>query len=325
MELLVGTNSPIQHKIFWKGETTDSDALPTVQVYDVTADPTVYPPIPSNSVLYTLTAEKLETDIGVYQVFLPISATDKSKELKLVWNYAVQGQTVSKAHRLFVVTPYIDIQQAADALGLGSDPSDPYHKTYKEILAAEKYARKIIESYTGQSFYLYDDIHIVYGNGSDVLPLPYKLDTLHQLYANDILLVDTINNINNWNYNTIVSETGFSVRINRANMLDNTVYTANGMVPPSINDSSGVFQANVPYRVHGKYGWSEIPDEIELACVELMRDYFSKDKMWRNKYLKSIQSFDWSFEYNTDTFSGTGNNYVDKLLDSYVITQMVIV
>lgn len=325
MEILVNTNSPIQHKVFWKGEVVDADALPVVVVYDTTLDPTVNPPIPVNQVLYSLTAEKSETDIGVYQVFLPVDATDKSKELKLKWNYSVSGTAVSKSHKLFVVTPYADIQQAAAELGLGSDPSDPNHKTYKELMAAERYARKIIEDYTGQQFYLYDDVHIVYGNGSDVLPLPYKINDLHELYANDILLVDNINNINNWNYDTIVSESGFGIRINRSTMLDNTVYVANGMVPPSVNDTNGVFANNVPYRVQGRYGWEEVPDEVELATIELMKDYFSKDKIWRNKYMKSIQSFDWQFEYTPDAYSGTGNNYVDKLLSSHVINQMVVI
>jgi hypothetical protein len=29
-----------------------------------------------------------------------------------------------------------------------------------------------------------------------------------------------------------ISESGYGIRINRAGMLDNTVYVANGMVPP---------------------------------------------------------------------------------------------
>jgi hypothetical protein len=327
MELLVNTNPGIEHKVFWRGESVDADAMPIVTVYDVTLDPLTVPPIPVNSVLYTLTAEKVETDIGVYQVFLPLEATSKSRDLKLSWSYSIQGQPVTKTHKLYVVTPYVDVAQAIDALGLGSDPSDPNYKTYKELLTAERYARKIIENVTTQNFYLYEDTYIVYGNGTDVLPLPQKINRLYELYVNDVLLIDNISTpaVNNWGYSTIISESSFGIRINRGDMLDNTVYVANGMIPPTINDSSGVFREKTPYKVRGRFGWEEIPDEIELACIELMRDYFSKDKTWRNKYLKSIQSFDWSFEYSSETFSGTGNSYVDKLLQPYVLTQMVIV
>lgn len=62
-----------------------------------------------------------------------------------------------------------------------------------------------------------------------------------------------------------------------------------------------------------------------MACLELMKDYFSKDKVWRNKYIKNISTFDWKFEYDSATFSGTGNNYVDQILSDYVITQMVVI
>jgi hypothetical protein len=59
--------------------------------------------------------------------------------------------------------------------------------------------------------------------------------------------------------------------------------------------------------------------------IELMKDFFSKDKEWRNKYIKSIQTFDWQFEYDTSSFTGTGNNYVDQLLLTYVINKMVVI
>jgi hypothetical protein len=218
------------------------------------------------------------------------------------------------------------MSQAIDALGLGSDYSDPNSKSYAELCSAERYARKLIEAYTQQQFYLYDDVQIAYGSGSDVLPLPYKLAELHELYQNDILLLNTLTNVNNWNYNTIISESGFGIRVNRANMLDNTVYTANGMVPPTINDTwGGSFAVGSTYRIQGKFGWEEVPDEIDLACIELMKDYFSKDKVWRNKYMKSIQTFDWKFEYNSGTYSGTGNLYADQLLLPYVINKMVVI
>lgn len=325
MEILIGSNSPINHKIFWKGVLSDSDSLPTVKVFDVTQDPAVSPPINPETQLASLTAEKSETDPGTYSVYLPLSLTDRQRELKLIWLYQVDSNTASKTHNVFVTQPYTDIAQAMDSLGVSSDPSDPNYKTYAELCTAERWARKVIETYTGQEFYLYDDLHVVYGGGTDVLPLPYKINDLHELYENDVLLIDNINGINNSNYDIQVSETGFAIRINKASMIDNTVYTSNGMVPPTINDATGVFINNSVYRVQGRYGWATIPDDIELACIELMKDYFSKDKDWRNKYIKKLQTFDWNFEYNGDSFSGTGNVYVDQLLDGYVLTQMMVI
>lgn len=325
MEILVGTNSPITHRVFWKGEIVDADYLPEVDVYDVTEDPAVTPAINPGTLITTITAEKRETDFGVYQVHLPLELSNRDRQFRLVWKYQVEETEVSRDHKIFITTPYVDITQASEVLGVGADYSDPNNKTFAELMEAERYARKLIENYTQQQFYLYDDVTVVYGSGADVLPLSSKLSVLHELTVNDLLLVDNINNINNWGYETLVSESGFGIRINRASMLDNTIYTANGMVTPTINDYSGVFTKDAVYRVAGRYGWSQVPDEVELACIELMKDYFSKDKVWRNKYVKNIQTFDWKFEYDTTTFSGTGNNYADQLLLPYVINRMVVI
>lgn len=325
-EILVNTNNPIKHKVYWRGEATDADSLPTVKVYDITEDLTLNTLIPPSTVLYTLTSEKLETDIGVYQVVLPLYVADKSKNLKLRWEYMVGGVSVVKEHRLYVTVPYTDIAQAIDSLGFGSDSSDPNYKSYNEVLEAERWARKTIERYTGQQFYLYDETHVVYGAGTDTLPLPYKIHEIHKLTQNDVVLVDYLGEVDNWGYTLRISESGFGIRVDRAGMLDNTVYTANGMVPPSVNDTyGGVFTRGSTYRVFGRFGWEYVPDEVELACIELMKDYFSKDKQWRNKYVKNIKTFDWNFEYNGDSFVGTGNMYVDQLLEGYVVTQMVVI
>jgi hypothetical protein len=326
MEILVNTNSPITHKVFWQGELVDADTIPVVKVYDITEDPAVSPAINPGSILSTISTSKSEVNVGTYSLYLPLNITNRRRQLRLIWEYTVYGNAVSKEHKIFVQVPYVDIPQAIDALDIGIDPSDPNYRTYSELLEAEKWARKVIENYTGQQFYLYDDLQTVYGSGSDVLPLPYRLSELHELYSKDILLIDTINNINNTSYSIQVSESGFGVRVNRANMLDNTVYVANGMVPPSIHDNvNGVFGRGVPYKVQGRYGWEEVPDEVELACIELMRDYFSKDRNWRNKYLDSIQTFDWNFKYNNESFRGTGNVYADQILLPYVLTQMVVI
>jgi hypothetical protein len=326
MEILVGSNSPITHKVFWQGQLTDADGVVGAKVYDITEDPAITPAINPGVIQTTLIAVKSEVDAGTYTVYLPYEYTNRQRQLKFVWSCTVNGQTVQKEHKVFVQTPYTDLSQAVDALGLGSDYSDPNTKSYFELCNAERYARKIIEAYTGQQFYLYDDVQTVYGADSDVLPLPYRINDLHELYQNDVLLVDKINNINNWNYDTIISESGFGIRVNRATMLDNTVYIANGMVPPTINDTwGGSFSNGSTYRVQGRFGWADVPDEIDLACIELMRDYFSKDKVWRNKYMKSIKTFDWQFEYNSSTYSGTGNVFADQLLSTYVINKMVVI
>jgi hypothetical protein len=321
-EILINSQSPITHKVFWNGDVANADSLPTVALYDVTLDPTITPAISPTSLLTTLTSALDENNPGTYVVNVPYQYTDRNRTLRLKWNYTVEGTLVKKEDEVYVVTPYVDFNHAQD-MGFSTDSSDPNYKSYKELLMAEKYARKQVEQYTGQKFYSYDDIYVVYGHQSDILPLPARIEEIYSLYAKDILLLDNIEEINNWNYSVILSETAYGIRINRASMLDNTVYTANGMVPPSIHDSSGIFQSGIPYRVYGRFGWEKVPDNVELAAIELMKDYFSKDTMWRNKYVKNISTFDWDFEYTGDAYTGTGNAYADNLLADYVLTTRV--
>ncbi len=321
-EILINTQSPVTHQVYWNGEITVLDTAPTVKLYDITIDPAIDPAINPNTPLQLLTSVADENNPGTYITYVPYQYTNRNRTLRLEWYYTIGSTNVTRSDEVYVVTPYVDFNHVQD-LGFSTDSSDPNYKSYKELLRAEKYARKQIEEYTGQKFYLYDDLYVVYGYDSDTLPVPSKINQLHELYSNDVLLLDTINDIDNWNYPVEISESGYGIRINRAGLLDNTVYTANGMVPPSIHDSSGIFQSGIAYKVQGRFGWEKVPDNVELAAIELMKDYFSKDTMWRNKYVKSISTFDWDFEYTGDAYTGTGNAYADNLLADYVLTTKV--
>jgi hypothetical protein len=322
-EVLINSQSPITHKVFWNGDVANADSLPAVAVYDVTLDPAITPAISPTQLLTTLTASLDENNPGTYVVNIPYQYTNRNRTLRLEWNYTVGGTNVKKFDEIFVVTPYVDFNHVAD-MEFSTDSSDPGYKSYKELVLAEKYARKVIEQHTGQNFYLQDEIIVAYGYDSDILPLPARVAEIYYLYVRDILLLDNLEEINNWSYDVIVSESGYGIRINRASMIDNTVYIANGMVPPSINDyGNGVFKSGVPYRVYGRFGWEKVPDEVELAAIELMKDYFAKDTVWRNKYIKKISTFDWDFEYTGEAHTGTGNAYADKLLAEYVLTTKV--
>ncbi len=318
-EILTKTQSPITHQVFWNGDISTPDSLPVVKLYDVTEDVAVSPAIAPTTLLETLTPFADENNPGTYIVNVPYQYTDRNRTLELRWEYSMSGVPVSRKDEVYVVTPYVDFNHVQD-LGFSTDSSDPNYKSYKDLIRAERYARKQIEQYTGQNFYLYDDVVVVYGYDSDILPLPAKINTLHELYSQDVLLLDTINNIDNWNYPVEITPTGYGIKINRANMLDNTVYTANGMVPPTINDyGNGVFKAGIPYKVQGRFGWEKVPDEVELAGIELMKDFFAKDTVWKNKYVKTISTFDWDFEFTSDVHMGTGNAYADRLLADYVL------
>jgi hypothetical protein len=329
-EIYKDTVTPVKTKIFWNNEIVDADNdLVTARIYDITNDITISPSISPTTVISTSTADKVESDVGTYQVSLSRFYTSRNRKFKIIWSYNIGGLNGEHTTYLDVVTPYCSFAEVIDDLQIGSDPSDPKYKNYHDLSMAEKYARKVIEDFTGQNFYLYQEEEVIYGNGSDILPMPYKINQIHKLYADDFLLIDNLSSpqVNNWGYTPVISETGFGIRLDRTELIDNTVYVANGMIPPSINDlyTGQAFRKNVRYRVVGTFGWESVPDEVEQAAVQLIGQYFAKDRMWTDRYLKSVSTFDWDFEYSSDAFSGTGSAYVDKLLAPYVITNMVLI
>jgi hypothetical protein len=325
-EIYKDQTSPVKTKIFWGGEIVDADNdIVTAIVYDISEDGTINPAVDPNVPILELDATKVETDRGTYQIVIPFEYCRRNRKFKIEWSYSVDGNEASHIYFTDVVTPYANLSDIMEDLNFGTDPGDPSYKTYHELQMAEKYARKLIEIYTAQFFYLYDDRQIVYGSGADILPLPFKLNEIHEVYENDVLLTDNINNVSNWIYTPIVSESGFGIRVNKQDFADNTVYTANGLVPPSINDRgfSGAFKKDYRYSVQGRFGWSAVPDNVEEACIILIGQFFEKDTAWRNKYVKGISTFDWKFDFMEDAHRGTGNLYADQLLSPYVINGML--
>lgn len=325
-EVYKNSNSLVTTTIFYGGQATDSEFPVVVSLYDITEDPTIVPALNPEDLITNITTTKSENNIGSYYFYMPKNLTDRNRKFKLIWGFVTGGTIGEQTTYVDVVTPYVDIAEAINELGFGIDLSDPMNKSYQDLMLAEKWARKRIEDYTGQEFYLYNDTQVVYGDGSDILTLPYKIHSVNSLYANDVLLVDEINSVNNWLYEPIISESKFGIRVNRASLLDNTVYTANGMVPPSINDRfGGAFPKNVRYVVNGMFGWDFVPDNVQQATIQLMGHYFDKDRFWKDQYVKKIQSFDWHVEYGSEITSGTGCEYADKLLNGYVLNQMVVI
>lgn len=319
---------PIKTVLFWNGENVDADGSVVVTFYDITEDPSINPAISPTTPITALTATKNETNIGSYQVSLPLNLVDRERKYKLVWAYQVLGNSASNSTYADIVVPYASMADAVEQLNIGVDPGDPSHISYSQLKQAEKYARHIIENFTSQEFNTYDDTEIIYGSGSNILPLSYRIQTLYKLYANDVLLYDSTTNpvTNNWIYTPIVDESNYAIRVNTSSLIDNTVYSANGMVPPSIHDiSGGVFAKDVRYKVVAKFGWDEVPEDVQQACINLMGHYFEKDRIWKDQYVKSLQTFDWSIQYSTEVFATTGCAYADRLLAPYVLSKMVVI
>ena len=319
-EIYIRQTSPIRFKLYWSGEIRDADGSVTATVRQINSDGT------TGSTIATYTATKLETDIGTYQVTIPYILTDTNKNLVVTWSYLVDTVAGFENQFVSVITPYVNISDVIEDLNIGTDQSDPNYKSYHELQLAEKYSRKVIEAYTNQVFYNYTGTQIVYGHGSDILPLPTRIESVSDLHEEDLSLYSNGQTTDNWIYSPVVSESNYSIRVRRTDLQDNTIYTANGLIPPTINDRgySGVFKKDFRYTVKGTLGWRYVPDNVQEACKILMQQYFEKDRAWKDKYVKNISTFDWKFEFSDRSVNGTGSLYADQLLAPYVTNGMVI-
>jgi hypothetical protein len=324
-EIYLDQASRVVTKIYWAGEITDADGAVTAEVKRCrTSSPQWI------SAANTYTATKLESDAGTYEIIIPKSEVPPrfwTNTLEITWRYSINGVQTSHKQIVEVVRPYVNITDAIEILNVGTDASDPNFKSYNELKIAERYARKLIDVYTNQFF---DERYIkesAYGDGTNTLPLKSRLlETTYILREEDIVVIDRGLSLNNFGYTIKVSDTEYGVYVDRANLLDNIVYTANGMVPPTINDlGSGAFKKGYKYTAEGWYGWTHVPSNVSEACLVLMQQYFEKDRAWKDKYVKNISTFDWKFEFLDKAHTGTGNLYADQLLAPYVVNGMVVI
>jgi hypothetical protein len=311
-------------KIYWAGEITDADGTVTALVKRSNPDGAPFGQLPSAS----YTATKLDSDFGTYEIIIPQSASNFNEPtLEITWSYSVNGIQTTHKQIVDVVRPYVSISESLDRLNIGTDVSDPNYRSYNELKIAERYARKLIDAYTNQFFSEKYMTETQYGSGTDVLPLKTRIISLTVLKEEGITLIDSPSQINNWTFVPKISESNYGLSINKQDLYDNLVYTANGLIPPSINDRSysGAFKKDYIYSITGWYGWNRVPDDVSEACLVLMQQYFEKDRAWKDKYVKNISTFDWKFEFLDKAHTGTGNLYADQLLDQYVVNGMVVI
>jgi hypothetical protein len=173
---------------------------------------------------------------------------------------------------------------------------------------------------------LYGDTVSIMGSDSDTLLLPKRITSIATITHNDEIWIDSWGTVNNIGYVFKPTFSGFGITVDKSYSLTSDVYIANGMIPPSINaESPNVFKRGKLYNIKGVFGWDHVPPKVEEAAIELMKMYFAKDRVWKDRYIKKISTTDWDFQYSSEAFSGTGSSYADKLLTDYVVTQMVIV
>lgn len=229
-------------------------------------------------------------------VTLPFKIIGYDGPFDVRWQFDIDGSTEYRHESHTIVTPYVT--------GLTVDSDKDLEKT----------VRLAIESYTGQVFGFYHGSEIVYGQGQTYLTLPNRLVTLTSISAQDTGEVFPLN------YMTIVGD-GWTIamygegiyEVREAPPLDG--YYADGVIyAPS---SRRTWQRNRVFVVEGDWGYGSIPQAVTQAANILFNQLKNADSEYRDRYIESVTSGVWTFEFGSRAWEGTGSASADALLAPY--------
>jgi len=311
----VGSQERVKLYVYSDGVLTQSDSLPTLSIYDADNDASPLSGFSSVNVVD-------EPEAGVYSFLLTQAVTDAVRVLELRWTYYISGLEIVQTDFYRVDLAYSTPSEIIDFLGLGATPSDINYHSITDLENAEKLARTIIDGYTGIKFYLRNDSQEMFGNGSDAIQLIERMTSIDQMYEDDILMIDNTQDpaYNGFGYPLEITQTGYAIRLVDPGWdirYDNDV-DANVLYYGRFRDGSR-------YKFVGNIGYKYVPEDIKQASMLLVGDLLANDYAWRNKYLKSVNLSEISFQMSAGAFNGTGNVTVDNILDQYRNINMIII
>ena len=302
MELYYQSSDGINLSISINGVLTDPDSSAVNVTITRLLDNTV---IVNNAAATRLSA-------GKYQYVLTTSDNSTLSQYKAVWSYTVNAVPNIKTTYYDVVVGYTSPQDVRDEYTeLASYSND-------EIYRKEKIARKIINSFCGQTFDFETGVtKTVVGKNSNSLQMPRRIWGLTQVNYDDALTSS----------NDITS----SVEISSDFYISSTVDTGFVDVKRDIQFARPFFIDGVRYFIQGDWGWQSVPDAIQTATRLLIRDYLDDDSLLRQHGVSIARMGDREFEFGgrtatqTQFWASTGNYDADILLQDYTLTSIVLI
>lgn len=256
---------------------------------------------------------------GGYRVTMPFSLVTNDATIHIVWkfNYMEGSATKSYENRQIVdvVTPILPCHVLNELL---ADVDDDAKRE------AEYVVRKIIETYTGQTFGKYVGVRQVAGNDGYRLVMPQPLLSFTDM--NDGTLEYETSSFRITGEGWFLGQApGAYWKIKDAppeEIIDE--FTSGVIYAPGVIKKKD-FSFREIYTITGQWGYESVPVAVMQAAKILIGEYACSDAAYRDKYLHSMKSADWRIEFNQMAFDGTGNLKADQLLEPYKLTNMVVI
>lgn len=302
--------------------TNDAEGFPVAPDFNIAPTVKLIDP-DTNQIVVQASAVPISVDYpGEYEYVINSQYLQTDRVFKIEWTYSVDGVSLRETDYIYVVTPYVTIDEITEELGYSMRSEDPNYQPYEKIQSAERMARMMIDAELGFSLKKEQKTITAYGSGADVLSFPERIISISSITENDELVIDNTSNYNIFGFDVEITETNHGIRV----------------VPPNPGDdideqeefdytglTRGRFRNGYRYEINGVFGYSYIPQEIKQCMYLLINDILCTDSAWRNKYVKKINSGQMSVELSSLAYNGTGNAMVDAILQKFKIIQAVII
>jgi hypothetical protein len=300
--------------------------------------------VPEANTDYIFTIENSPKTIEAHSVLTSnanaqVSYTLTGDFVKYDHNYAVliyeteDGETLGDVvvqDVLNIMKPYVDPRK------LGTTATE-----ISEYTEHEQLARGLIDSVIGPKGFIFEKtVMEVVGEGTDYLPLwdiGYKVI---QVYENGELVYDIdeetpeiggftygitkdrsaiykepipgINNFNRAEKRPRKLPRGFSDSY-RASIPIDSSHTV-------LYDQPVMFPEGTDYIVIYEAGYKVIPHDVEDACLRLINDIKCGNLDYAKRFITGYQTDQFNIKFDTSLFAGTGNGFVDKILQKYIVS-----
>jgi len=267
--------------------------------------------------VYDVPLVAVDVETNTYSFDLPFFLVQYDRRLEVNWkfDYTENGETYhfEDMTPVRVVTPLLSLA-VIKQISPGMDD--------EAAKIIEGQIRHIIENITGQSFGYYVGPRAITGQGGKSLKMPMRLISIDG--------VETLQYVYNVSAYTIISG-GWYLMQNSASLM-----TVKEMPPEWSLDAGPViqtpytayyagFRPYTKYIVTGRWGYTAVPAEVELAARLLVEEYACPEAAYRDKMLKSIKTGDWQIQMSSVSWETTGHVRADQLLSQFVLFDWVVI
>jgi hypothetical protein len=203
-----------------------------------------------------------------------------------------------------IIRPYCNLDSIASALSI-TDGSE---------IGYERLARYIIDSQT-QGFPFARKEKDIMGMGMDYLPIDEKIYKIYKVYQNEELVYDSNLSASVNSITFAITKDGSSI----TNVENESDAENKSNYRPVWHERylDSTFAEGSEYRVDADYGWKVVPQDIQEACEMLVQDIKSDNLKYINRYIESFDNEDFKIKFAKNPTAGTGNMFVDKILEKY--------